>query len=164
MRVLILGVANHGKDKVAEQIKELTGMDYISSSEIAGKECVYPALKDKYGYSSWQECFDDRENHRIEWRDLIREYCTPDKANLAKTILSKCDIYVGQRCHFEHLASRDLFDVVLWVDATNRVGGTDPSLTIEYDPTYMTWVDNNWSSDYTETQLEVVFKSQLKED
>ena len=157
MKILILGIKDHGKDEIGKMLKKEIGLDYRSSSEIAGKECVYPVLAPKYGYTSWQECFDDRGNHRIEWRDLIREYCKDDKTRLAKKILSICDVYVGQRCHMEYSASKHLFDEILWVDASKRIGGEDESLTIEYDPTCMIPIDNNWSKSYTQGQLELLF-------
>lgn len=142
MKLLILGHGRHGKDSVAEILRDLFSIKFVSSSFAAAEIAVYPHLKDLYGYSSIQECFDDRANHRMEWKNLITEYNTPDKSKLCKEILEVNDCYVGMRCGEEYEATKDLFDFIIWVDASKRVP-LDPSLGIEYDSTRMILVDNN---------------------
>lgn len=151
MKLLILGHSRHGKDTAARILERLTGMRWISSSEAACERVVYPALRDVYGYTGPAECFADRHNHRIEWRDLITAYNTPDKSRLCREILAESDCYVGMRCHLEYAASRHLFGAVLWIDASKRLPA-DPSMSIERDCSMIT-VDNNGSETALRQQL-----------
>lgn len=141
MKLLILGMSQHGKDTAAEILQALTGMRWISSSNAANERVVFPVLAPLYGYATLQECFDDRHQHKMEWKGLISAYNTPDKARLCKEILAESDCYVGMRCPLEYAASRHLFDAVLWIDASRR-RPPDPSMGIERDST-MILVDNN---------------------
>ncbi len=147
-KILIIGPGRHGKDTAAEIICGLTGWSFKSSSMFAAEKAVYPTMQRQEGYTSVMECFNDRHNHRVQWRDLIREYNSPDKSTLAKELLaSGCNVYVGMRCHEEYAACvRDkVFDKVMWVEASERITLKDPSLTIEYDPRTMIRVGNNGS-------------------
>lgn len=141
MKLLILGHGEHGKDTVAAMLREMIGLTFRSSSEAACEIAVFPYLSEIYGYEKWQECYADRRNHREEWRHLITEYNTPDKAKLCREIIATNDCYVGMRCPLEYAASKPLFDAIIWVDASNRKP-IDPSMGIQPD-TSMLWVDNN---------------------
>ncbi len=141
MKVIILGHGRHGKDTVAEMLRDLTGMTFISSSWAAAGKVVLPVLGPKYGYPSVLECFEDRANHRDEWRRLITDYNTPDKGRLCREILDSVDCYVGMRCKDEFAATRHLFDLVVWVDAFERKP-SDNSMTIDCDDR-MFFIDNN---------------------
>lgn len=129
-KLLLLGHGGHGKDTLAESLRDLGGLRFASSSETANKLCVYPALRDKYGYASEQECFEDRRNRRLEWYELIGAYNAEDKARLSRHILAEQDMYVGMRDQREFEATRPLVDLVLWVDASARLPEKDPSLFI----------------------------------
>lgn len=157
MKLLILGSGRHGKDSVAEIIRDLYGLSFMSSSWATCSEVVYPAIKFKYGYESAVDCYNDRHNHREEWFCLISRYNTPDKSSLAKLILSRCDVYVGLRCPVEFEASRHLFDHILWVDASKRLP-IEPSMRIEFDVNDMILINNNGS----ECDLEDEVVSSLK--
>ena len=76
--LLIVGHARHGKDTVAEYLRELFGYNFESSSQAASRIFLFDALKEKYGYESPEDCFEDRVNHRAEWHDLIVEYNKKD--------------------------------------------------------------------------------------
>lgn len=117
MNLLIIGHARHGKDTVAEMLNKLYGFTFESSSEAASRIFLYDKLKNKYGYTGPVECFIDRVNHRAEWHQLICEYNTPDKARLAKDILSANDIYVGMRDDEElwECKKQKLFDLIIGV-------------------------------------------------
>lgn len=121
-KILIVGHMRHGKDTVAQMISENTGLTFESSSVAAAKIFLYDALKDKYEYSSFGECYDDRINHRKEWHDLICEYNKGDKARLAKDILSINDMYVGMRSNEEvNKCLKDgIFDLVIGVFDPNK--------------------------------------------
>ncbi len=122
-KLLIIGHARHGKDTVAEILKDVFGMTYISSSEAAAKIFLYDLLKEKYGYRNYIECFEDRINRRAEWFDAITEYNKDDRTRLARQILDTCDCYVGMRNADEIIACKQtkLVDLTVWVDASERL-------------------------------------------
>lgn len=141
MKILILGNGRHGKDTFADMLHQIMGLTFESSSRAAAEICVYPAMRNKYANA--KECYEDRRNHRAEWKRLITEYNTPDKSRLCKEILERSDCYVGMRCQQEYEASRWMFDYVFWVDASKRLPD-DPTMKIEPEHG-MNFVDNNGS-------------------
>ena len=109
----------------------------MSSSIAACELFLFDELKDKYGYTTPQECFEDRVNHRQEWYERICEYNKTDRAKLTKYILSKSDIYVGMRDkeEIEECIRQSLFDIIIWVDASERLpkeAGTSNNVGVEY--------------------------------
>jgi dephospho-CoA kinase len=128
-KLLILGNARHGKDTLAEILNKWFGYTFQSSSQSAADIFIYEELKDKYNYSNSIECFEDRVNHRQEWYEMICDYNKYDKAKLAKEILKTSDCYVGMRDRDEIKASIDqgLFDLIVWVDASERLPLEDAS-------------------------------------
>jgi len=72
-------------------------------------------------YESPEKCFADRVNHRAEWYALISAYNKLDRSALTKQILRKYDMYVGMRSRAELRASAHMFDLIVWVDASNRL-------------------------------------------
>lgn len=123
-RILVFGHARHGKDTVCEFLQEKYGYSFISSSEFACVNVVFPLLAPKYGYKAPKECFDDRGNHRAEWYDAIREFNREDPTRLGRAIWSTSNLYCGLRSaeEFEALRDQEVFDVSIWVDAGSRVG------------------------------------------
>lgn len=138
MNLLIIGHARHGKDTLAEMLCARHAMMFESSSVAASRIFLYDALKEKYGYTSPEQCFEDRVNRRKEWHDAICEYNKHDKARLAKDIMTNAHIYVGMRSQAEiaeckrqgvfdliigvfnprkPLESTDSFDIDLWQEA-----------------------------------------------
>lgn len=128
-KLLIIGAARWGKDSMAEILQENFGLKFKSSSEAAAEIFIYDELKDKYGYNTPFECFEDRVNHRSEWYDLICGYNSLDKAKLAKGILENADAYVGMRDSGEikECIKQELFDLIIWVDASDRLPLEDAS-------------------------------------
>ena len=129
MKILILGYARSGKDTLAKIWEEEFGLKHKSSSEAANEIFIFDALKDKYGYKTKEECFEDRVNKRKEWYNLISAYNINDKSRLARKILEDSDIYVGLRAkdEVEACIERSVFDTIVWVDAEQRVGKEDSS-------------------------------------
>lgn len=117
MKILLIGHGRHGKDTVAEYIKKFTDVNFSSSSMAAAKIFIYDELKNKYKYTTFEECYNDRANHRAEWYDLICGYNKHDKARLAKKIMRDNDIYVGMRDKDEINKCKEdgVFDFVLGV-------------------------------------------------
>lgn len=141
----IIGYKRNGKDEAAEFLRDNFGMGFQSSSQAAADIFIYEELKDKYGYSTSEECFEDRVNHREEWFDMIREYNKNDETRLARDIVDLHGTYVGMRSHIELDAckSADLFDLVIWIDAEKRVGKEDESsCTVRKDQADII-IDNN---------------------
>lgn len=133
MKILLLGHMKHGKDTIAEMIHQMFGLNYISSSQAAADLFIFNELKNKYGYKTPEECFEDRVNHRKEWFDLIEEYNSEDKARLAKEILSICDIYVGMRSQkeIEECWRQGVFDFVIGVYDPRKVHEPEESFQID---------------------------------
>ena len=149
-KVLILGHARHGKDTVAEILRDQYGLSFVSSSQFCAEHVVWPLVMDHekaYGhhvaagspgmsvdklmeelvmmqplYANAEDCFKDRGNFRHVWYSLIAAYCWPDKARLAREIFAENDIYVGIRNsrEFHAVYNAGLADVVIWVDASER--------------------------------------------
>lgn len=63
-KILILGHARHGKDTLAEILNKEYGMTFMSSSQAANEIFLFDELKNKYGYKTKEESFNDRVNHR----------------------------------------------------------------------------------------------------
>lgn len=116
-KICIIGHARHGKDTVAEILGDLFGFKHMSSSKAASRIFLYEALKDKYGYRSREECFEDRVNHRKEWFDMICEYNQNNPGRLASEIMQIADIYTGMRSkrEIDSCLENGVFDLVLGV-------------------------------------------------
>jgi hypothetical protein len=114
---------------MAEILNEEFGLVFESSSVSASKIFLYDALKDKYGYKTPEECFEDRVNHRAEWKEMISDYNKDDRAKLAKKILEHSDCYVGMRdrLEIEESMNQNLFNLIIWVDASERLPPEDAS-------------------------------------
>jgi dephospho-CoA kinase len=128
-KLCILGSARWGKDTFAEILNEEFGYTFESSSQSAANIFLYDLLKDKYGYTTPEECFEDRVNHRQEWYEAICEYNKDDKAKLAKGILERSDTYVGMRdrAEIDECMKQGIFDLIIWVDASGRLPMEDAS-------------------------------------
>lgn len=122
-KLCIVGHARSGKDTMAEILRDEFGYTFKSSSQAASDIFIYDGLKTKYGYTSPEQCFEDRLNRRKEWYEMICEYNKNDKARLAKEIMKSNDIYVGMRDReeIEECIRQGIFDIVVWVDASGRV-------------------------------------------
>lgn len=124
LKLMILGHARHGKDTVAEILRDNLGLTFVSSSFAAAEKVMVPFLRDVRGivYPNLDACYADRVNHRQDWYEQIKAYNTPDGARLAREIYRTSDIYVGMR-NWEELAAvkaEKLFDYAIWVDASKR--------------------------------------------
>lgn len=168
-KLLLLGPGRHGKDTVAEMLREEFGLEFISSSLFAAERVMLPYFESiGIYYLNAEECFADRHHEWIEdpwwvvlwkvftgrqikkgsnravWYDQIKAYNEPDRTRLAREILASSDIYVGMRSAVELKAVAHLFDHIIWVDASARgIPMEDPSsMSITFDPGLM-WKINN---------------------
>jgi dephospho-CoA kinase len=123
MKVFLLGHGRSGKDLTAEILRDRLGLTFCSSSLFMAKVFIYDALKNAMGYASFEECYEDRHNHRATWHELICSYNAKDPAKLSREIFKEYDIYVGIRSNveFEEARREDLVDIAIWIDASDRV-------------------------------------------
>ena len=123
-KIMLIGNAQHGKDTVAALLRDALGLQFRGSSEIANEAFIYDALKDELGYDNLEQCYNDRDNHRPLWHQLIKLFNFHDKAALSRLIFETegQDMYVGCRNTEELQAAKKagLFDYVVWVDASAR--------------------------------------------
>lgn len=153
IRLLIIGPARHGKDTLAETMRDNFGLNFKSSSQACSDIFIYNELKDKYGYTTPEECFDDRLNHRAEWYQLICGYNINDKARLAKEILKDNNTYVGMRDKDEikECVNQELFDLIIWVDAEGRLPNeSSESFNITKDLADIIIENNGTSEEFNE--------------
>lgn len=118
MKLLIIGHARHGKDTVCEILRDRYNLKFESSSNFCARKFIFDELKSKYNYTSYDECFSDRHNHREEWFNLIHDYCKEDLTRLGEQIFAENDIYCGLRNQreFHAMRSKGVFDYAIWVD------------------------------------------------
>lgn len=155
--ILIIGEARHGKDTLAEILRDSYGYKFSSSSEAALDLFIYNKLKPVFGYKTKEECFEDRVNHRSLWKYLICEYNKDDKSRLAKQIMKDNDIYVGMRSIEEYTCCQDIgmFDLVVYVDASLRKPERDVSNELEEHHADITLDNNGTEEEFTESVIKV---------
>lgn len=151
LRVLIIGHGRHGKDTAAEFLAQATGYKFASSSEFAAQKAVFPLVSDLY--PDWRAAYDDRINHRELWYHAIRAYNLRPGPMLAEQLLADHDVYVGMRSRAEFERSRDLFDLVVWVDRS-EVLPPEPGNSMELTAEDADWfLDNNRDLEHLEAQV-----------
>ncbi len=131
MKLFVIGHGRHGKDTVAEFVQKNYGLTFESSSMFCAEHVVTPWLE-KMGitYSSLEECYEDRVNHRQDWYEAIRSFNKEDESRLSTAIFGNYDMYVGIRSRVEFLASRHLSDLCIWVEASDRYPDLEPTCKV----------------------------------
>ena len=141
LKLLVIGHGRHGKDTVCEILEKNYNFSFESSSKFCSKLFIYDQLKDKYGYASEEECYEDRHNHRAEWYNAICDYNEKDAATLGREIFKEHDIYCGLRNKREFYAMKNtgVFDYAIWVDRSDHLPPeSKDSMSLE-----------QWMADYT---------------
>ena len=149
MKLLIIGHGRHGKDTVAECLRDDYGMTFKSSSMHCAEKVVYPVMKWQHCYESVEECYNDRHNHRAQWFELIANYCADDLARIGREIFEVSDIYCGLRNkrEFHAIKNNGLVDYTIWVDRSDWVE-TEPKTSMSLEPWMADFViDNNGTLD-----------------
>lgn len=157
-KLLIIGYARHGKDTVAELIKDKMNLHFESSSVFVGKRCIWPVWG-KERYKTFDDMFKDRINNRKIWANLISAYNTPDKCRTAREMItSGCDMYVGMRMRdeFEACKKEEMFDYVIWVDALKRHPKEDFSSNELTSNDADFFIDNNRDISELEQQIKEI--------
>lgn len=144
-KLLIIGHARHGKDTVAEILRDTHGYDFVSSSEFVAREIIWDAWGAER-YDTFEEMFADRVNHRAHWADMITDYNTPDKTKTASTMLERGhDMYVGmrRRDELEACIAANIFDFIIWVDRSEHLPD-EPAASMDLNDQDATYhIDNN---------------------
>lgn len=156
MKILLLGHGRHGKDTVAEIMRDYHGISFRSSSNWAAENVIYPHLMDTLSsmYTAgrdWQWFYDNRHEDlpgcgRKLWYDVIKAYNSdPYNEPLAEQLLAEVDVYVGMRSRYEFEQSKHLFDHVIWVDRSEHEPPESfDSMELTEEDTDL-WIDNNGS-------------------
>jgi hypothetical protein len=148
MKILVLGHGGHGKGTFCKLLEEIYGYKSHSSSKAAWP-FIWPSLLESSG-GKWamlppdiksEYAYLNRSEDRVLLKELILLLNTPDKTTLTRLVLEKGDVYDGMRSIEEFLPSRKYFDIIFWVDGSERKG-PDPSLDIPYDEG-MVSINNN---------------------
>ena len=160
MKLLIIGHARHGKDTVAAMLKEEFGLTHLASSEASSTIFVFAVLKEKYGYATVEECFEDRMNHRSEWYDLICEYNANDQARLAKEIMKRANVYVGMRSQVEldSCIEQGVFDAIIGVMDPRKPFEDPASMSIEVEKHADLMIYNDGTLDDLRNSVKVAYK------
>lgn len=144
-RLLVIGHGRHGKDTVCEILRDEFGFRFQSSSEFCARKFIYQELAPKYGYTSYEQCYQDRHNHRAEWFDMIYAYSRDDNSRLGREIFSEFDIYCGLRnkTEFHSMRNQGVFDYCVWVDRSEHLP-PEPANSMNLEPWMADHViDNN---------------------
>lgn len=131
MKLFIVGHGRHGKDTVAEFLRDTYGLTFESSSMFCAEHICRPWMQDLgVTYNSFRECYADRHNYRLEWYKAISAYNEKEPSRLSREIFESYDMYVGIRSREEFLASKHLADLSIWVEAWDRHPEPDPTCKI----------------------------------
>ncbi|MCA0851492.1 hypothetical protein [Salipiger thiooxidans] len=126
-RLLVIGHGRHGKDTAAALLAQALGVSWASSSEFVAQRAVWPLVEGRGPWRDWQAMYEDRHAHREMWFHAIAAYNLAPGPSLAEQLLEDHAIYVGMRRRAELVATRQLFDCVVWVDGSRRLPGEDPA-------------------------------------
>jgi hypothetical protein len=151
----VCGFGGHGKGTAAQMLSKMFGYRYLKSTSQAAAEVVFDVLKDRYHYADVSACWEDRQQHRAEWEQIIADYNADDKARLCVAMVdSGNDILEGVRRKDEFQACRreGLFECAIWIDAGLRVACREQSCEVEPSDCDVT-IDNNGGLADLESQL-----------
>lgn len=157
MKLMVIGHGRHGKDTVASLIQRDYGLNFVSSSFFMAERVLYPYFQKQHPglYTSIEECYEDRHQHRALWFDKICEFNEKpvrDMARLGNLLFSEYDIYCGIRNKNEFHALRNggSFDAAIWVDRSDHLP-REPESSMTIKPWMADFIiDNNG----TEADLE----------
>lgn len=176
LKFMVIGHARHGKDTVCEALRDEYGLRFQSSSMYCAENAVWPLLQNANAsraflagftgdkreelsielvrmrakaYDTVLDCFEDRTQHRTLWYEAISAYNAEDQARLARGLYETSDVYCGLRSRREFHAIRNegLVDLVIWVDAQDRMP-PEPIESCTVEPWMADYVvDNNGSEE-----------------
>jgi dephospho-CoA kinase len=120
--IILTGYKEHGKDKACELLNQMFRMTSVSSSWYACETFLYDKLKKRFGYTTIEECYEDRKNLRDIWFQEIYEYNQEVPYRMADEIWQKYNIYNGlrNRKEFNGIIGKYPNVFVIWIDASKR--------------------------------------------
>ncbi|HHJ3076300.1 TPA: hypothetical protein ACPVZG_000068 [Vibrio parahaemolyticus] len=124
LNLMVFGYKRHGKDTVCEYLRDNYAVSFASSSYTACELFLFDKIKEKFGYKTVDEAFNDRGNHRQLWYEEIKAYNVRNGLDaLGKVIFENNSVYCGIRDkeEFEALKAGGYFDLAIWVDASDRL-------------------------------------------
>ena len=135
LHLMIMGSGRHGKGTFCDIAFKYFGLTSLGSSWFACQTFLFDKLKDRFGYTSVEECFNDRHRDdamRQLWYQEILAYNTPDLTRLGAGIYAQADFYEGVRDDKEYAALREagFIDLAIWIDASERMPA-EPSTSIK---------------------------------
>jgi len=132
MNLAICGPGRCGKDTAMQWLEEHTTLRCAGSTSEAAAPMVFDHIGRDHGYTSVQECWEDRHNHRELWAKLIWDYNKPFGIRLYHDMLKESDMLNGIRRagELQALLERGMIDLVVWI---HRDVPDDPSLEMPMD-------------------------------
>lgn len=174
-KVVVIGHARHGKDSVCEILRDEHGLKFESASMLVAEHIIKPLLAPSQlsrhvflssvplklktpitkslsnlwnlQYSEAKDIFNTRGEYRQLWHEAIAHYNSNRPTRLAELVFENSDIYAGVRAKRElnGIKNAGLADIIIWVDASNRLPPED-STSISVEPWMADFVvDNNGS-------------------
>lgn len=138
MKLRINGYARHGKDTVADIVAREYGLVKPDASRIISRYLITSRLpKDWYcapdGSSlllseQVEAAYQDRVNHRTGWYNFVSDM---GAETLCLEVMREGDIYCGERRRESFELTKGLFDASIWVDATGRGLGPEPTASCD---------------------------------
>jgi hypothetical protein len=144
-KVLIIGHGRHGKDTVAEVMRDYHGYKFTSSSLFCAEFVRFYMAERGLKYATLDDCYADRHNHRDVWFKAVTEYNREDPTRVATEMqASGYSLYVGMRSRreFEACMTAGTFDHVIWVDRSEHLP-PEPPESMELQPSDAHFVIRN---------------------
>jgi len=161
-KFMVMGFKRHGKDTFCELLEKKYGVKFAASSEFACELFLFDVLNKKHGlnYTSVEDAFNDRGNHREIWYQEIKAYNVENGLDaLGKEIFKEHDIYCGIRDdeEFNCLKEGGHFQFSVWIDASERLPAeSEKSNKINHSMANMV-IDNNGSLEKLEKQVDYFY-------
>jgi hypothetical protein len=153
MKLLLIGEGRHGKDTVAEILRDYHDWSYRSSSHWSAEHVIYPHITSVVASAlagrDWEGFYNNRHDDRQlgcgrrYWYDAILDYNKKHGADaVARGVLAEADIYVGMRSRYEFEGSKHLFDLIVWVDRSGHLPPEGDSMELTKEDAHVV-LDNN---------------------
>jgi len=119
MKLAISGPGQAGKGTVSQYISDNWGIRYQQSTSEAAAAVVFRDITKQY--STVEECWADRANHREEWGQIIADFNQPDGIGLYRQMAGQNDIFDGirRRAELQKCKEVGLVDKVVWLNRPN---------------------------------------------
>lgn len=189
-KVVVIGHARHGKDTVCEMLRDEYGLDFKASSMFCAERVIWHLLHQDVAaeeflawagdradglrterdlmratYRNVEHCFGDRGAHRAFWYEAI-SWFNDRPTRLAEAIFAEHDVYAGIRNKRElnGVVNAGLADIVIWVDASDRLPPEDAS-SISVEPWMADFViDNNGGLEELRSNVRTLMDRLLSEE